>query len=59
MQCPLIYEVTLSILLLCSMLIAVGITNDISRITFLWSDSDHLQFTEQWFIDNIVDKFLT
>ncbi|XP_052255104.1 palmitoyl-protein thioesterase 1-like [Dreissena polymorpha] len=32
--------------------------NDTGRITFLSSDSDHLQFTEQWFIDNIITKFL-
>ncbi|XP_052776082.1 palmitoyl-protein thioesterase 1-like isoform X2 [Mya arenaria] len=32
--------------------------NDTGRITFLSSDTDHLQFTEQWFIDNIVNKFL-
>ena len=25
-----------------------------SRIKFLESDTDHLQFTEQWFIDNII-----
>jgi len=28
------------------------------RLHFLTSDTDHLQFTEQWFIDNIVTKFL-
>ncbi|KAL4235808.1 Palmitoyl-protein thioesterase 1 [Mactra antiquata] len=32
--------------------------NDTGRITFLASDSDHLQFTETWFINNIVNKFL-
>jgi palmitoyl-protein thioesterase len=25
-----------------------------SRIIFLESDTDHLQFTDQWFIDNII-----
>ena len=25
-----------------------------SRIMFLESDTDHLQFTDQWFIDNII-----
>ena len=25
-----------------------------SRIKFLESDTDHLQFTDQWFIDNII-----
>ena len=25
-----------------------------SRVKFLESDTDHLQFTDQWFIDNII-----
>lgn len=32
--------------------------NEAGRIHFLASPGDHLQFTEQWFIDNIVNKFL-
>ncbi|XP_060582407.1 palmitoyl-protein thioesterase 1-like isoform X2 [Ruditapes philippinarum] len=32
--------------------------NATGRLHFLSSDSDHLQFTEQWFIDNILNKFL-
>lgn len=32
--------------------------NDTGRIHFLSSDTDHLQFTETWFISNILNKFL-
>ncbi|XP_045159476.2 palmitoyl-protein thioesterase 1-like isoform X2 [Mercenaria mercenaria] len=32
--------------------------NATGRLHFLTSNTDHLQFTEQWFIDNILDKFL-
>lgn len=32
--------------------------NATGRIHFLSSDTDHLQFKEQWFIDNIINKFL-
>ena len=32
--------------------------NDTGRLHFLAADGDHLQFKEQWFIDNIIDKFL-
>ncbi|KAK7100231.1 palmitoyl-protein thioesterase 1-like [Littorina saxatilis] len=32
--------------------------NSSGRLHFLSSDTDHLQFTETWFIENVVNKFL-
>ncbi|XP_025111565.1 palmitoyl-protein thioesterase 1-like [Pomacea canaliculata] len=32
--------------------------NDTGRLHFLSSDSDHLRFTDTWFIDNVINKFL-
>lgn len=38
--------------------LGLKVMNSTGRLHFLASPGDHLQFTEQWFIDNIVSKFL-
>lgn len=35
-------------------LLGLKILDEQSRLIFLESDTDHLQFTDQWFIDNII-----
>ena len=35
-------------------LLGLKAMDDQSRIKFLESDTDHLRFTDQWFIDNII-----
>ncbi|KAL3869843.1 hypothetical protein ACJMK2_042475 [Sinanodonta woodiana] len=38
--------------------LGLKVLNSTSRLHFLSSDTDHLQFTETWFINNIINKFL-
>lgn len=38
--------------------LGLKVMNSTGRLHFLASPGDHLQFTEQWFIDNIVSKYL-
>ena len=35
-------------------LLGLKVMDEQSRVKFLESDTDHLQFTDQWFIDNII-----
>ena len=35
-------------------LLGLKIMDEQSRVKFLESDTDHLRFTDQWFIDNII-----